>query len=144
MKIINDDKLIIYMTNKYLKYKNIDNIDKIEEYFKDIFLILRDNYNILIRGFYNIDVYIDKRYGIILELKKEELDFDYYEDQIDMKITFHYKKFLLKINDIERYKKIYLYKKNYYVDNIEDIEFGDIIYDTDNIIKNGKTIENML
>ncbi len=144
MKIVNDDKLIIYMTNKYLKYKNIDNIDKIEEYFKDIFLILRDNYNILIRGFYNIDVYIDKRYGIILELKKEELDFDYYEDQIDMKITFHYKKFLLKINDIERYKKIYLYKKNYYVDNIEDIEFGDIIYDTDNIIKNGKTIENML
>ena len=92
MKIVNDDKLIIYMTNKYLKYKNIDNIDKIEEYFKDIFLILRDNYNILIRGFYNIDVYIDKRYGIILELKKEELDFDYYEDQIDMKITFHYKK----------------------------------------------------
>lgn len=144
MKIVNDDKLIIYMTNKYLKYKNIDNIDKIEEYFKDIFLILRDNYNILIRGIYNIDVYIDKRYGIILELKKEELDFDYYEDQIDMKITFHYKKFLLKTNDIERYKKIYLYKKNYYVDNIEDIEFGDIIYDTDNIIKNGKTIENML
>ena len=144
MKIVNGDKLIIYLSNSYLKFKKITNIDKIEDYFKEIFLILRDSYKIQIKGFYIIDVYIDKRYGIIMELTKEELDFDYYEEQIDMKIIFHYKKFLLKTNNIERYKKIYMYKKNYYVDNIEDIEFGNIIYDTDQIIKNSKTIENML
>lgn len=141
MKIVNDDKIIIYLKNIYLTNKKID---KIENNLKEIFITLRDKYNIQIKGFYIVDIYIDERYGIIIELKKEDIEFDYYEEQIDMKITFHYKKFLLKTNNIERYKRIYFYNNNYYVDNIDDIEFGEIIYNTDKIISNSKTIENML
>ena len=76
MKIINDEIIKIYLNKDYLKYKNYD-ISKIEDSFKQIFETLKYCYNIEINGFYDIDVYIDKNYGIIIEMKKEDIDFDF-------------------------------------------------------------------
>lgn len=138
MKIINDEIMKIYLNKDYLKYKNY-NISKIEENFKQIFETLKYCYNIEINGFYDIDVYIDKNYGIIIEMKKEDIDFDFY-DQVDMKISFHNQKFLYQIDDIKKYKKIYKYKNKFYT-NKYDIEHSIPIYKTNDIFKYAKVIE---
>lgn len=138
MKIINDEIMKIYLNKDYLKYKNY-NISKIEENFKQIFETLKYCYNIEINGFYDIDVYIDKNYGIIIEMKKEDIDFDFY-DQVDMKISFHNQKFLYQIEDIKRNKKIYKYKNKFYT-NKYDIEHSIPIYKTNDIFKYAKVIE---
>lgn len=138
MKIINDEIMKIYLNKDYLKYKNYD-ISKIEDSFKQIFETLKYCYNIEINGFYDIDVYIDKNYGIIIEMKKEDIDFDFY-DQVDMKISFHNQKFLYQLDDIKLGGKIYKYKNKYYT-NKYDIEYSIPIYKTNDIFKYAKTIE---
>ena len=138
MKIEFSDILIIYFCNEYLKHKNYS-IAKIEDSFKDIFKNLKYNYGIEINGYYDIDVYIDKSYGIVIEMKKEEFDLDYY-DQVDMTITFHNEKFLYEVDDISVNKKIYKYKNKYYVDKYIP-EHSKIIYKTDRMLKCAKIIE---
>ena len=70
----------------YIKKKLIDNIDfnskeNLEDYLKNLFKILKNKYRITIEGFYDITVYIDKYYGIVLHLEKEDIDYyDYYKD----------------------------------------------------------------
>ena len=73
--IVDDLNMIIYLQND--RIKNIDFSDKsdLQDYFKDLFVNLKNNYNININGYYYINVYKDKYYGCILEMKKEELDY---------------------------------------------------------------------
>lgn len=139
MKILQDDNLILYLKKEYLKIKKIVDI---EESFKEIFEILKEYYNIKINGFYDIDIYKDNKYGIIIVLRKELIDFDYYDNQIDMKLTFHESKFLYEIDDLYKFRnnKIYQYRNKFYID-INYPEFTNVIYDTHDIFKYGKIIE---
>lgn len=139
MKVVQDNNIILYLKNEYLKQKGIVDI---EDSFKEIFELLREFYNIKINGFYDINIYTDQNYGIVIVLKKELLDFDYYDNQIDMKITFYDTNFLYEIEDLLEFKnyKIYHYKNKYYIEKFKP-EFSNIIYDTNDIFKYGKLIE---
>ena len=63
--IVDDLNMIIYLQND--KIKNIDFSDKsdLQDYFKDLFVNLKNNYNININGYYYINVHKDKYYGCI-------------------------------------------------------------------------------
>ena len=119
----------------YIKKYLIADIDfsvkaDIEKYLKRLFKILNNKYNICIEGFYNITVYIDKYYGIVLHLEKEELDYyEYYKNQVDMRLVTVHTDFMYEVNDIptdiinkikitNRNKNIYLTLK----ENLTDLE----------------------
>ena len=55
--IVDDLNMIIYLQND--RIKNIDFSDKsdLQDYFKDLFVKLKNNYNININGYYYINVY---------------------------------------------------------------------------------------
>jgi len=101
IKFISDMVFDIYV-KKYL----IEGIDfsiksDIEKYLKKLFKTLNNKYNIVIEGFYNITVYIDKYYGIILHLEKEELDYyEYYKNQVDMRLVTVHTDFMYEVDDI--------------------------------------------
>lgn len=103
MKIekLNEDNFIVFLNKLYLNNNEIELKKDFEIYFKKLFKVLNDFYNIEISGYYDIIIYCDKIYGYILDIKKEHIDFyDYYDDHIDMKITINYnQKFVFKIND---------------------------------------------
>ena len=90
----------------YIKKYLIEDIDfsiksDIEKYLKKLFKILNNKYNIAVEGFYNITVYIDKYYGIILHLEKEELDYyEYYKNQVDMRLVTVHTDFMYEVDDI--------------------------------------------
>ena len=156
MKIINLDEncMTIFLNNYYFKSEETDIKKDLEGYFRNLFLKLQKYYDINISGYYNIDVYIDDNYGIIINLKKEEVEyFDYFDNQIDMRIVLKNNKFLYEISDIFNINNIkdcdiYLYKDKCYIDlknninsMLEIIEFVNIIYD-DSVdkIRNSKRI----
>ena len=90
----------------YIKKELIDNIDfnskeDLEKYLKKLFKNLKNKYNVVIEGFYNITVYIDKYYGVILHLEKDELEYySYFKNQVDMRIITFDTEFLYLVDDI--------------------------------------------
>lgn len=144
--IIDDLNIIIILQNS--KIKGIDFTDKndLQEYFKDLFVNLKNNYNININGYYYINVFKDKYYGIILEMNKEEIDYiEYLDGQVDMNIVIDNNDiFLYEMNDyfnldnsIINNLNIYKYNNKIYVELINKIsninmakllEFSNIIY----------------
>lgn len=154
MKIeLENDKVIIYIKKEEINDLNFTKTDELEEYFKNLIIKLKNLYDISITGFYNIKVFIDKFYGMVLQLEKE--DIDYYDDnQIEMRIIKEDVHFLYEVNDLFKVKKTKLIKKKdkYYLMILEKILYKDflnilenskIVYNnTENIIKCGKIVNN--
>ena len=130
MKLIIDDGINIYLNKQYLKNVDLNDTKTIRNIIKKI----NTKYNIDIYGYIETKIYIDKNYGIIINLKKEELDyFDYFNDEIEMNIEIINDSFLYKIEDynkdLVKDKTIYKYKDNLYIniDKIDNINLGKII-----------------
>lgn len=155
MKLESKENILII----YLKKQLIDTIDftkknELEKYFKELFLKLKEYYNIKINGYYNINVYIDEFYGVVLELQKEELDYyEYFDNQVDMHILTEEVQFLYLIEDYFiinelNISKLYYYKDKYYIlPNINTdynylLENSEVVYkNTKEIIKFGRVIK---
>lgn len=141
--IIKDDKIIVFLNKCETNEIDFNIEEESEEYFKNLFLILNKKYDIKLNGYYNIDIYKDDNYGIILEILEEELDYYNYFDQVDMKINFNNSVFLYETKfefldniiskDIICYK--YLDKIYLKIDKLNDLdyfkllEFSNVIYD---------------
>lgn len=101
IKYISDLEFDVYIKKELIKNINFKNKEDLENYLKKLFKILKNKYDIIVEGFYNITVYIDKYYGIIFHLEKDDLDYyDYFNNQVDMKIIIIDKEFVYEINDI--------------------------------------------
>lgn len=139
VNIIDDNNIIVFLNT--FKTKNIDfnNKEDIEKHFRDIFLKLKHIYGLDIKGYYNINIYIDKFYGAILEIENEALEyFDYFDDKIDMRVSIvSNTKFLYKIKDLFLLDKkllrrvnIYSFKNKYYLllkKDISNYEMGKLL-----------------
>ena len=133
----------IYIKKYLIEEINFSVKSDIEKYLKKLFKILNNKYNITIEGFYNITVYIDKFYGIILHLEKEELEYyEYYKNQVDMRLVTVHTDFMYEVFDIpfdilnkvkisNKNKNIYLTLKEKLTDleMMKLIENSKIVYD---------------
>lgn len=154
MKVIgNEDNLTIFINKSNLKF-NLQDKEELEDYFRSIFVKIKEFYNIKLNGFYITHAYIDDNYGIIIDMKKDDNDFIYYNDyEIEMQLIINEITFLYEIKDIFINKNIYpkidiySYKNKYYIKLKEDvlnniIEYVNIIYkNTENILKYGKLLK---
>ena len=137
MKIKLDKIIKIYLNNDYLKTKKL-NISHINEFISKIIKTLK-YYNIKLNGYYSINIFIDKNYGIIMEII-QKIKYDYLK-QIDTNIKIKKTTFLLKITDfININEEVYKYRNNYYIkinkNLIKNLEYYDeICYNTKSIIK---------
>ena len=117
---------------------NVDVID-IKSYVKKIIIKLKNKINKNIGGYYNVKVYLNKIYGMIINLEKTG-DFDFFKDFLelnikiyeDSKIYYRFEDYFAIINK----NNIYYYNDSYYID-IEELskkdllcicEFGEIVY----------------
>ena len=99
--IISSDELVIYLFNNVNDYNFKDEIH-IEECLRKLFKKMNEYYNIKLKGFYNVNVYLDLYYGIVLELRKEKIEYyDFLDNQIDMKIIINKNKFLYLVDDYD-------------------------------------------
>lgn len=123
MRIVsNGDKLSVFIINR----DRID-FDNINKYMKELILKLKRKYRRDISGFYQVDVYVKDKIGMIIDFEREE-EIDFFRDLIDLKVTLHEDSDVyLRFDDYFLFDKkdIYFLDKNYYVnlDEISEKEF---------------------
>lgn len=126
--------IIVYLLDNK-KYNEESDIKKI---LIDVFDNLEKYYNITFTSDYNLELYINRYYGMILEIKENE-DF-IYDDIVNLKLNvLRDTLFLYEVDDPLEYinYEIYYYNDKFYVNAkredinlIEDsnLVYGDIVY----------------
>ena len=138
--VVKDNLLIIYLNKYYIKSLDFNSKENLQKYIKKLLLNLQNNYNIQFDGYYDISLYVDKNYGVIIEVKKEELEyFEYFKNGIEINTKIIEDSFLYEINDIIKNNNFltYVLKDKIYIkikDQIENIKMGQILEKTKNII----------
>ena len=94
IKFIDDLTFNVYVKKEKLKKINIKNKSELEKYIKEIIEVLKNIYNIKVEGFYDVNVYIDKHYGIILNFNKEKLEYYDYFNGIEINVIIKEVSFL--------------------------------------------------
>lgn len=124
------DKIVIYVINR----KVSDNINDIKKLLFDVFNNLVDNYDIDIKNNYNVNIYINDKYGTIVEMIKLEKDDISDANNIGLNILFD-KLFLYEMDDPLDYigNEIYYYNEKYYLNvaeiDVKLLEDSKVIYD---------------
>ena len=104
IKFINELILDIYIKRELIDNIDFNNKNDLEKYLKKLFKILKNKYDIIIEGFYDITVYIDKYYGVVIHMEKDDIEYyDYYKNQVDMRIINIDTNFLYLVDDIPEY-----------------------------------------
>ena len=124
-----EEDLTIYVNNKNIDfdYKIKENM---EDYIKKLIIKINKIYKIKISGAYQVLIYQNKNYGLIIEMNKiEELEF--FPDLIDLKINIFYdSEIFMELSDyflINNYTNIYFYNDKYYL-NIKEVSLKDQLY----------------
>lgn len=135
--VFQDEKIIIYLKKTATDNFDLNDEEKLEQYFRNLFLSLKTRYDLEVNGYYNIDVYPDAYYGMILEIENMDVDYYRYFSQIDMKINVLKNSFFLYEIDYECLEKLdlqnficYQEKNKIYLqakENINDITLGSIL-----------------
>ena len=73
IKFIDNLTFNVYIRKEEIKNINVKSKKEIETYLKTIINKLRNIYYLNIEGFYNIKIYIDNYYGIIINFNKENV-----------------------------------------------------------------------
>ncbi len=154
--IIDENNFVLFIIDK----KIIPDLEEeeISEYLKKVFLKIKDKYNIDIYGYYNVTIFLDNNYGMIIKLNHEDEYISYYDKQIEMKIVIADTEIFYKIeninmlsNEILKLGELYLYKDELHFRLVKDISFMElghliensrILYESTSEIKeNGEIIE---
>lgn len=145
MKIELIDKLTfdIFIIKEKIKDIKVKDQQEIEKYLMKIIDKLKTIYKLEIEGFYNINIYIDNYYGIMINFNKEKLGYyDYFNGQLELNINIKEVSFLYKINDIPKklLNKIEVKQidNEIYIKIIKELnqkEFMNLIEHTEKIIK---------
>lgn len=97
-EIVNN-KLLVFLNNKLYSEFDFFNESKLQDYFRKLFIKLKDNFGLDIYGCCDIDVYFDDIYGVLLEISFNDDVYELYND-VDMSIKISkYRNFLYKVND---------------------------------------------
>ena len=103
IKYIDELSFDIYIKKELINNIDFNNKEHLEKYLKKIFKILKDKYNINVEGLYNVNIYNDKYYGIIIHLENENLEYyDCFKNQVDMRIITVNTNFLYKVDDLPK------------------------------------------
>ena len=138
MKLIIDENIVIFLDKLYLNNIDLKDYNLIEKKLIKLINKIQTKYLIDLNGYYNVYIYKDENYGIIIYMQKEELEYiDYFNEQLEFNIEVIEDSFLYKIDDILRLEKpllnkfiIYKNKDNLYLkpkEKISNIELGIIL-----------------
>lgn len=113
------------ITVQIITQKEISNIN---DYIKKVILTLKRKYKIDIFGFYKVNVYINNKIGIIIDIIKDH-DIDYINDLLDLKIkVYNNSPMFLEFDDyVFKEKKDLIIKNNNYYLEVTKIEKNELL-----------------
>jgi len=121
LEIFDLNNLVFYLSKEYLNKIHFKIDVDVENELKKLFLTIKNIYNLDLKGYYEVMVYINDLYGIIIEMEKDDDEYiKIFGDTLDMKITFKFDcELLYKIENIDfinfgKYSLLY-YNNNLYL-----------------------------
>lgn len=159
---IDENTIIVFLNRLKQEDKFVLSSMYLENYFRSLFKILKNQYKLDINGYYSICLYQDYTYGAVICIKKEFVDyFDSFNNQVDMKIEIEKDvPILYEVDDmsiineeIYSYLYVYFYQDKVYIKpkkTISQINLGRIIENSTiiygeickEILKKGKLIKS--
>ena len=155
--IIKDDICIMFLNKLYIQTLDFSNKVLIEKYLKHLLFKIKNKYNIEFDGYCEVILYIDINYGVIIEVKQEEIEYlDYFRTPTELNIKVIEGSFLYEIYEMDKQmiKKFTIYKVHDKIylrakENLSTIEMGrvlensKIIYgkEAEKILRYGKVIK---
>lgn len=149
LNVIDDNNLLLFIIDK-------NKIPKFEErelsiYLKSFFQNFKKS-NINVYGYYDVTIYQNEFYGMVIKLEKKELEYlSYYDSEIEMKIIASDNQVFYKVKNIEGINKkildnsnIYLYNGEMYLSLNREIDFillgnllenSELVFEDTNLIK---------
>jgi len=108
LELFNLNNITVYLNNEYLKKINFDLKNNVEQQFKKLFIKIKNIYNIEMSGYYEVIVYINDIYGMIIEIEKDNDEYiKLFGDTVDMKITFKFDSSIFyKLDEYKNFDKI--------------------------------------
>lgn len=136
LEVLNLNNLIFYLNKDYLDKINFNINENVEQEFKKLFLKIKNIYNLELSGYYEVLVYINDNYGIIIEMEKDDDEYiKLFKDTLDMKITFKFDcEIYYKIENIDfinfKNYNLYYYNNELYLSlkNNLKIPYKDYLY----------------
>ena len=128
------DLFVIKIFKNNIKNIDIFDIDDVSSLFKDILFKIKKKYDI--SGLCEIEVFVNDKFGIIIEINNI---YKYADDEdIDIKIKFHLDCiFMNEIYNIDEASECYLYKDKYYSIYSKLVDSTVIYHECNKIIKEG-------
>ena len=138
MRFIIDENIVVFLDKIYLQNLDLTDQKVIEKKLIKLINKIQNKYIIDLNRYYNVFIYKDKNYGLIIDMKKEELEYlDYFNNQIELNIELIEDSFLYKVDDIFNINKTLLSKFVIYKDgetiylkaknDLNSIELGTIL-----------------
>lgn len=146
-----NNKYIIFLSKEEIKNISFNEINKMEEYFIKLFTKIKNKYLNFKYGFYKLNIYLDKYYGGVIEVKNINSNF-LLSDEVEMTINILDDNFLYLIDEYKLDKKYfdyYSYNNKLYArikrelsrDKMYNLlENSEIIFNTQNLIASSKKI----
>lgn len=141
---ITEDNCNFFVNDLIIKNIDFSNPSELEKLLKNIMLIIKKKYHVLMNGLYYVDIYVNKNAGAFIYMERN--DSFIRSKEIDMKIKIVFDdNFFFKTSVYEILKNelgVYYYENYYYIKTsklnnlVKYIEYGDIIYDSDLDIEN--------
>lgn len=111
MKLIIDEDIVIFLDKIYLQKLKLNNPKTMEKKLIKLINKIQNQNNINLNGYYNVYLYKDDNYGLIIDMQKENLEYlDYFNNQIELNIEIIEDTFLYKVDDIFNISKNLLNK----------------------------------
>lgn len=129
LELFNLNNLTVYLNNKYLEKINFDLKNNVEQQFKKLFIKIKNKYNIEMSGYYEVTVYLNDKYGMIIEIEKDDDEYvKLFGDTVDMKITFKFDSSIFyKLEEYIIYKInnyfLYYYNDEFYVELTDNSKY---------------------
>lgn len=137
----------LFLSNEYIGDLDYNSKEDLGVFLKDLILLLKDDYDLVLNGFYEVNIYINNKLGMFIEINNID-DYDTCDLDVDLKIVVHFdSKFYFKTDNFDivtNYSDVKFLDNNYYLnldyididEVIKIIEFGEFIYGDDcNFIK---------
>ncbi|MBR1718583.1 MAG: hypothetical protein IJ715_04875 [Bacilli bacterium] len=147
----NDNKYLVFLRIDETKKLNFKDFDNLEYFFINVFTHIKNKYNHFENGLYKLNIYLDKYYGAVIEIKNLKNNY-YLDSQLDMTINIIDDNFLYLVDNYDFDKnnfEYYSYKGNIYAKIISELsekelfklyENSEIFFNTEKLIISSKKI----
>lgn len=128
LESFNEEYYRLFIHNEQLKNSELDSKDEVISLVKEMIIKVQDLYSFSLRGFYQVNVYVNKRVGIYLEIERlETID---YGNNLDLKIIVHMNQiFYYQVENYDHIPKNTntFFDGEYYYIHVEEVSIMDII-----------------